>query len=81
MIKEVNKNVPLINFDLAIKDFKRSSNIDIYLYNIVLFFYQLAKKSKILTNLFHKLIIIRRRLRGDTSTNILAVTADDDNIN
>jgi lipopolysaccharide biosynthesis protein len=74
LIKKVNKNETLINFDLAIKDFKRSSNIDIYLYNIVLFFYQLAKKSNLLTNLFHKLIIIRRKLRGDTSTNILAGT-------
>lgn len=81
LIKEVNKNVLLIDFNLAIKDFKRSSNIDIYLYNIVLFFYQTAKKSKLLTALFHKLIIIRRKLRGDTSTNILAGTADDETIN
>jgi len=72
LIKEVNKNVLRINFDLAIKDFKRSNNFDIYIYNIVLFFYRLMKRSKSLTALFHKLILIRRKLRGDTSTNILA---------
>jgi len=74
LIQEVNKNTPLINFDLAIKDFKRSNNFDIYIYNIVLFFYRLMKKSKLLTAIFHKLILIRRKLRGDTSTNILAGT-------
>ncbi len=72
LIKEVNQGVPLINFDLAINDFKRPNNFDIYIYNIVLFFYRLMKKSKFLTALFHKLILIRRKLRGDTSTNILA---------
>jgi len=72
LIKEVNKNVLRINFDLAIKDFKRVNNFDIYIYNIVLFFYRLMKRSKSLTALFHKLILIRRKLRGDTSTNILA---------
>ena len=72
LIKEANKNVLRINFDLAIKDFKRSNNFDIYIYNIVLFFYRLMKRSKSLTALFHKLILIRRKLRGDTSTNILA---------
>jgi lipopolysaccharide biosynthesis protein len=81
LIKKVNKNGPLIDFDLAIKDFKRSSKIDIYLYNFVLFFYRLFKKSKLLTTLFHKLILIRRKLRGDTSTNILAGTTDNENIN
>ncbi|HTA63687.1 MAG TPA: rhamnan synthesis F family protein [Bacteroidia bacterium] len=81
LIKEINKNVLLIDFDLAIKDFKRSSNIDIYLYNMVLFFYQTAKRSKSLTALFHKLILIRRKLRGDTSTNILAGTDDDETVN
>jgi len=81
LIKEVNKNTSLIDFNLAIKDFKRSSNIDIYIYNVVLFFYQTAKKSKFLTALFHKLIIIRRKLRGDTGTNILAGTAEDETIN
>ncbi|HKC68260.1 MAG TPA: rhamnan synthesis F family protein [Bacteroidia bacterium] len=74
LIKEVNKNTPLINFDLAIKDFKRSNKFDIYIYSFVLFWYRLAKRSKLLTALFHKFIIIRRRLRGDTSTNILAGT-------
>ena len=74
LIKETNKDIPLLNFDLAIQDFKRSNSFDLYIYSFVLFFYQLAKKSKLLTNLFHKLIIIRRRLRGDTSTNILAGT-------
>ena len=81
LIKQVNKNTPLIDFDLAISDFKRSSKIDIVLYNIVLFFYRLAKRSTLLTNLFHKLILLRRRLRGDTSTNILAGTAADEPIN
>ncbi|MEO8761223.1 MAG: hypothetical protein ABI388_07810 [Bacteroidia bacterium] len=74
LIKEVNKNIPLINFDLAINDFKRPNNFDIYSYNIVLFFYRLFKKSKFLTMVFHKFILIRRKLRGDTSTNILAGT-------
>lgn len=81
LIKEVNKNTPLIDFDLALKDFKRSNNLDIYIYNFVLFWYRLAKRSKLLTNIFHKFIIIRRRLRGDTSTNILAGTAEDETIN
>ncbi|HEX7413648.1 MAG TPA: hypothetical protein VF411_06335, partial [Bacteroidia bacterium] len=60
---------------LAIKDFKRSNNFDIYLYDLVLFFYRFLKKSKFLTAVFHKLILIRRKLRGDASTNILAGTA------
>ena len=81
LIKEVNKNEPLINFDLAIQDFKRNNKIDIFLYNFVLFCYRLFKKSKLLTTLFHKLILIRRKLRGDTSTNILAGVADDENLN
>ena len=72
LIKQINKNTTLINFDLAIKDFKRSNNFDIYIYTIVLFFYRLLKRSKLLTIIFHKLILIRRKLRGDTSTNILA---------
>ncbi len=76
LIKEVNKNQPLIDFDIAIKDFKRSSKIDIYIYNFVLFFYRLAKRSKLLTVLFHKFILIRRKLRGDTRINILAGTSD-----
>ena len=76
LIKEVNPNTALIDFDLAIKDFKRSNNFDIYIYNFVLFFYCLAKRSKLLTNLFHKFILIRRKLRGDTRTNILAGTSD-----
>ena len=76
LIKEVNKNQSLIDFDLAIKDFKRSNNLDIYIYNFVLFFYRLAKRSKLLTNLFHRFILIRRKLRGDTRTNILAGTSD-----
>ena len=76
LIKEVNPNTSLIDFDLAIKDFKRSNNFDIYIYNFVLFFYRLAKRSKLLTTLFHKFILIRRKLRGDTRTNILAGTSD-----
>ena len=76
LIKEVNPNTTQINFDLAKKDFKRSNNFDIYIYNFVLFFYRLAKRSKLLTNLFHKFILIRRKLRGDTRTNILAETSD-----
>ncbi|MHB8401039.1 MAG: rhamnan synthesis F family protein [Bacteroidia bacterium] len=75
LIKETTKDVPLIDFDLAIKDFKRSTNVDIYIYNIVLFFYKLLKRSKILTIIFHELILIRRKLRGDTGINILAETA------
>ena len=74
LAKQTNKGIPLIDFDLAIKDFKRSTNIDIYLYSIILFFYKLLKKSKILTASFHKLILLRRKLRGDTRTNILAGT-------
>jgi hypothetical protein len=74
LIKEVNKNTPLIDFDKAIKDFERTSKFDIYTYNLVLFFYRLTKRSKLLTAIFHKLILIRRKLRGDTSTNILAGT-------
>lgn len=75
LIKESNKGVPLIDFNLAIKDFERVNNFDIYIYNIVLFFYRLLKRSKLLTAVFHKLILFRRKLRGDTSTNILTGTA------
>ena len=81
LIKEVNKNQPLIDFDLAIQDFKRGNKTDIYLYNFVLFFYRLFKKSNLLTSIFHKLILLRRKLRGDSRTNILAGTADDENLN
>lgn len=76
LIKEINKGIPIIDFDLAINDFKRSSKIDIYLYNLVLFFYRILKRSKLLTDTFHKLILFRRKLRGDTRTNILAGTSD-----
>ncbi len=73
-IEKVNINTLLIDFDLAIQDFARRSKMDIYIYNFVLFFYRMMKKSKLLTLIFHKLIIMRRKLRGDTSTNILAGT-------
>jgi lipopolysaccharide biosynthesis protein len=76
LIKEVNPNIPLIDFDIAIKDFKRSNNFDIYIYNLLLFLYRLAKRSKLLTDLFHRFILFRRKLRGDTRTNILAGTSD-----
>ncbi|HVA98528.1 MAG TPA: hypothetical protein VNG53_06505, partial [Bacteroidia bacterium] len=74
LIKATNKNIPLIDFEKAINDFKRSNKFDIYIYTIILFFYRLAKKSKLLTAIFHQLILVRRKLRGDTSTNILAGT-------
>ena len=77
LIKETNKGIPLIDFDLALKDFKRSNSFDIYIYNFVLFFYKIMKRSKLLTTIFHKLILIRRKLRGDTRTNILAGTESD----
>jgi hypothetical protein len=74
LIGEVNKGVSLIDFDQAIKDFKRSTSFDIYIYNFILFFYKTLKRSKMLTAIFHKFILIRRKLRGDTRTNILAGT-------
>ena len=76
LIKKCNPDVPLIDFDRAIQDFKRGNKMDIYLYQVVLFFYRLLKKSRLLTAMFHQLILVRRKWRGDTRTNILAGTGE-----
>lgn len=71
LIKSVNNREGLIDFDKVLNDFPPQNNFDIYVYRIVLFFYKIASKSKFLTFLFHQLILLRRRLRGDKNKQIL----------
>ncbi len=71
LIKEANKNEKLIDFDKVLNDIKTKNMIDIYLYKITLFFYNITSKSRFLTYLFHKMILFRRKMRGDTNKDII----------
>ena len=74
-IENSNENEKLINFDLVLNDFPNKNIFDIYIYRIILFFYKIASKSKILRYVFHQLIFFRRKLRGDKNKDII-VTSD-----
>lgn len=70
-IKKVNAEDNLIDFNLVLEEHEKKNNFDIYLYNILKSVYRITNSSKILTHLFHHLILIRRKKRGDNSTEIV----------
>jgi lipopolysaccharide biosynthesis protein len=71
LIKKNNSVHDGIDFKKVLKDFPKKNMMDIYLYKLILFFYNVASKSKLLTYLFHKFILIRRRWRGDSNKQII----------
>ena len=70
-IKKVNANQNLIDFNLVLKEFNKKNKFDIYHYNIAKSAYRITSRSKLLTQLFHQLILIRRKNRGDNNTQIV----------
>lgn len=71
LIHIANPTESLIDFKLVFKDFKRKNNLDITIYKASRWLYNISKKSKILSHIFHRLILIRRKIRGDVNREII----------
>ena len=67
IIQKNNEIEKLIDFNLVLNQGSKQNRNDIFLYQLTLFLYNIAKRSHILTFVFHQIIILKRRLRGKTN--------------